>query len=73
MISSKPNEKLRNFQFPNELYYDLEWMGDSEKRNAKDQLIYILEEYREKFMEEHNLKKMPRTERRKEKLLQGKM
>lgn len=68
MARSNGNETLRNFMIEDELYYDLEYIAQHNERNTKDQLIFLIRSARDQFLRDGAIKKVPRTDKRLNKL-----
>lgn len=66
--TTNKDTSLRNFMLPDELYYNLEFIAESNNRDATKHIIHMLTEEAERFKQEKKLKKIPRTEGRKRKL-----
>lgn len=71
-MKQSENERLRNFMIDDDLYYDLEFIAQKSKRNTKDQLVFLMQQAVDQYKRDNALKKVPRTDKRLEKIKAGK-
>lgn len=67
----KGDKKLVNFNCDEELYFDIEAIAKANNRSTTGQLVYMMEREAQEYKETNNIKKIPRTEARKEKMKVG--